>query len=169
MKKIVLFSFFALALVCGQAFADTQAIQDIHTTADNSSTTLKDTFTTSETPWLYVDVPARPDSGSKKLTIDALWFYGLEAAARGTSTFNDGNTADDTQFLQAPLTWSTITQAGDWRVDAVYTWKNGNTINRTGTGSFNFTVTPEPVSMALFGMGAGALGLTSLRRRRLKK
>jgi len=120
-------------------------------------------------PWLYLKLPAAPTSGSPThSSILTKWYYidPVLGAVHKEDISGGANDLTTLDFWFTPADWDTIKIKGEWKVDATYNWlNNGNAVKRTGTGSVHF-LTPEPVSMSLFGLGAGVLGLTRLRKKK---
>ncbi len=193
MKKIVAVSLAILALHSSQAFAAVNWTNDAthaaFTVDGNGSTTAKTNFGWDETPWLYVLLPGySTDSPSLKANTTLLqdkWNFGDRTAVDGNANTSEAYGATQTvsgdklDFWVSPTNWTTIRQAGSWEIyDIFYQFKNGANLRQEGaftgnSGIVNFTVngptvTPEPVSMALFGIGAGALGLKRFRRKNNK-
>jgi hypothetical protein len=76
-------------------------------------------------------------------------------------------------FWFSPTEWITkddgskgLRNAGvHWKVDSYYEWRYYGRLEKIGCATNSF-VTPEPVSLVLFSLGAGILGLTKLRRKK---
>jgi len=94
------------------------------------------------------------------------WFFNStlmdDAEAAGASGVND--------FRLTPPDWNTVKQPGLWTLNGFFDVfaDVDHSLFKSGSDTYSFTVTPEPVSMALFGLGAGALGLASRFRKKKK-
>lgn len=186
-KKAV--SLFALAVLAVMAATPALATVEMDfidnfTTADsfNTGSTPADPFANpvpqnvfdlTEIPYLYLETPANNFLNPQTYgsTISAKWFFG---GVEKYSTAGPGD-MNQNEFFFTPDNWDTIKQVGLWTIDSSYELRpliNPSELTAFGGSSTQFTiitptVTPEPASMALFGLGAGALGLT--RRFRKKK
>ncbi|MFH0985864.1 MAG: PEP-CTERM sorting domain-containing protein [Candidatus Omnitrophota bacterium] len=148
---------------------------------DNGSTTLEDHFNTSlgESPWLKLVLSGDNDyedwnSPSRNSSVTTDWFFG-DTKMFSINTNGGSDKTKDTYWLSPStdllqgtgLTWNDLkNNYGAWHINASYEWKfAGNTV--TGTANnIPFTMTPEPISMVLFGLGAGVLGLAQVRRKK---
>jgi hypothetical protein len=115
------------------------------------STTEKTVFAPSETPFLYVKLPAAGNS-----VVNSFW-SGPQGSLDFTRNFSNG----DERWL-SPSGWNTPADAGEWEIGANYFFPSG----ASGSGSVNFTVTPEPVSTALFLAGGVPMAWGLYRRRK---
>lgn len=172
MKKV-------LALMAGLLLMSSPAFAILHADfADGKITASGSPDTTSVTtfdingpaPWLYLLLPTNSTTG-RNSSVTANWFYGTEIAAR-FSTNDAGTTDTQSAFWESPSvgTWDTFKEVGDWHINANYLWVipgsgASNDFKSQNDKVLNFSVTPEPASMALFGLGAGALALTRRRKR----
>ncbi len=149
-KMLILLAIFSGLVLISNAFAT-----DIFMTDSNGSTTPKSTFTLSETPWLYVDLP------TAGLNVIGSWWQ--EPSHK--YDFAGSNPSENQQVWISPENWNLIKQTGLWNVQAVYTYAGGS----MGSGTTSFKVVPEPFSSALFLLGGGALALGAYRKRASKK
>ncbi len=165
MKKLLLIFLVSMFTFTGNSFAVTIDSQTVD--ADNSLTA-KSVFAWDETPWLHITLGGANGGHFPNITSD--WKFGGNTLGEA----DENGTADQANFWVSPLNWNSIRQTGLWTVDSAFQIihkSNGNNLG-SGTDSTTFTVgeaptvTPEPVSMALFGLGAGALGLKRLRRKK---
>ena len=154
---------------------------DNFTTAESANThqtpadpfanpTFQNVFDLSETPYLYLETPARdfPNPISYQSTIFSKWYFN---SVEKYSTNGPGD-LNQNEFFFTPPNWDTIKEPGLWAIDSSYELRplfNPSELTAFGGSSTDFTVTgptvtPEPVSMALFGLGAGALALSRRKR-----
>lgn len=163
--------------ISGSAHAAT-FFDAIYTVSSNGSTdSVTDFNIDGPAPWLYVDLlgPLGQSSNDLGPFITAGW---VPNGAADYAFFQFVDSANGDKFWLAPtLTeWDSKKALGDWHIDSFLTNFVGTFAENGGIGvgnffttqgdTVNFTVTPEPASMALFGLGAGALGLTRLRRKK---
>ena len=172
MKRILCFFIFGLGIfaLAGSALADPPdgSFSRFFTVDSDGSTTEKDTFALSETPWAFGHVPGV--GANRHAAVQTDWFF--NSVLMGEADLTGGSGVND--FWATPLNWDSIKQAGDWTLKGFFQVHedSDNSIFRTGNNTYFFTVapaptvTPEPVSVALFGLGAGALGIHSRLRKR---
>jgi hypothetical protein len=169
MKKFFFFLFSFSFLVQANAFAVVSgSFEQAYTVASDNSTTEVTSFDIDgAAPWLYLRLPASPHASGNS-SVDSHWFFNPEVSEQFASG-DPGDTDLQRDFwLPSDLVWDSNKAVGDWHIDASFFWNGPGTgaNDVIGNQTVNFTVTPEPVSVALFGMGAGALGLTRLRRKK---
>lgn len=150
-----------------------------YTVESNGSTTAKNSFDLlTETPWIYVKLPAYtlldPNDKAKDTTLFSTWNIG-STPAEATANASDSYPATSTPalaFWLSPSNWSSIKQVGAWSISGIdYAFIKAGNAKQSGSfigdgGAVSFSVTPEPISMALFGLGAGVLGLAGVRRKK---
>ncbi|MFH0985867.1 MAG: PEP-CTERM sorting domain-containing protein [Candidatus Omnitrophota bacterium] len=107
---------------------------------------------------------------SRTLNLTRVWKYGTETIATQQESYFDGDGTDygsgSLEIWKGLDNWtgvSGVRKAGDWTVNTEWGY-NGS--DYTEFAKSSFTVTPEPVSMVLFGLGAGVLGLAQFRRKK---
>ena len=125
-------------------------------------------------PWLYVKLPSSPSSLFSSIGSD--WLFNPQATIQFSVAGGQSSTATDFWLSPSDTVWGSKESLGEWHVNSNFAWisiqfaENGGIgvgrIDSAGNGVANFTVVPEPGSIALFGIGAGALGLTRLRRKK---
>jgi hypothetical protein len=127
------------------------------TTLENN-THKKTEFGWNETPFVYLQLK-RIDK-KEDLNINYVWTHGTDSYTQ-SETYSDIASLKSWQDLDI---WNSVRAIGDWTVSASwgYAGKGCDMITRTST----FNVVPEPVSLVLFGLGAGVLGLAQLRRKK---
>ena len=171
MKKILIAVFASLVISSPVNAAVEVDPISFYTVADSVSTALKNTFVLGETPWLYVHIPDQYNGNSNWTPIVAsLWNHGW------TFGFDQVTGAKgDREFHLSLDNWGNKEKLGTWTINGGYAYWNDNCLIRQyGDERTTFTVvaqgpgtvTPEPISMALFGLGAGVLGLAGARRKR---
>lgn len=163
MKKI-LFVLIALLFVSTSAFAEnTDPVLGPYTT-DNNSAVEKTTFGWNETPFTYLQFNSDNLNLNKDLGLDYRFkFNGTGSTYWETRTETLTGETGLLDYWQSLTNWDSVKQVGTWEVKTF--WHNPGASNGNSTYSFN-VVTPEPISMALFGLGAGVLGLAGIRRRK---
>ena len=135
---------------------------------DLNSSAIKHTFGWDETPFAFI----RFDSDDLNLCKDLDLAYRFKFEGAGPShwtsdTYDLDGATGLLNYWQSLSNWDSIKQVGHWEVKAFWNNPSGSYGNEAFCFTVNGpTVTPEPVSMALFGLGAGALGLTRLRRKK---
>ncbi len=156
----------SVGLVATTAFArgggdnNTIPIQVIYTVGSSGSTLQQSTFSWSETPWLYFELPS--GAGTNNIVTQS-WWKDPDNIQREYITQNEAdNTIQVWQSLGSDR-WNAIKREGQWTILAQYDTMSPQ---RTGTGSTNFTVTgppppviPEPISSILFVAGGATLGI----------
>ena len=124
-------------------------------------TTPQTTFGWNETPFVYLELSGI--NPGRTLNLQNIWKYG--GSVEDTQTFTStGSSLTDWRGLSNWLgTGLGSRKAGDWTVETTWGY-NGSKYTTTAKNAFS--VTPEPVSLVLFGLGAGVLGLSRLRRKK---
>lgn len=160
-KKVLSFVFVALFAASSAWAVNADPTAGPYTT-DNNSTVEKNVFTLDETPFAYIQFNSDDLNLTKDLELDYRFKHGgtgstywqsvSENLAGATGLLNYWNTLAE---------WDTVKQTGTWEIKTFWNNPSGSTGNQT----YTFTVTPEPASMALFGLGAGLLGLAGFRRK----
>ncbi|MBI5055491.1 MAG: PEP-CTERM sorting domain-containing protein [Nitrospirae bacterium] len=133
----------------------------IYTVGSNGSTTMQDTFSLNETPWLYLELPQTGQN------ITWSWWTGPDNDCSNnplcfvsTGTNND---ADGKIWLSLP-DWDSIKDIGEWTIEANSTSPPCCLVE--GTTSFKVSV-PEPSTvLLLLTAGAGFVGLLSFRNKK---
>jgi hypothetical protein len=173
MMKKILFVVFAFTLILSVSPAGADAppdFIDIYTVDADGSTAAKSSYDISQTPWLYLHIPGQYNAGTDWTPIvGANWSLNSDPN-HFSITMKSGVKTTDREFWLTPLNWNSIKSLGDWSIYAGYVYFNSTfTPQQTSSGIQNgatLTITPEPISMALFGLGAGVLGLAGFRRRK---
>jgi hypothetical protein len=192
MKKMIMIAM-AMLFLATPAFAATttvnwvdDATHEAYTVGSYGSTAPQSDFTRNETPWLYVKLPSYTLTGGNNKVDDLYlrdkWNFGTRTIVDATlSGIPTGGTFSSTltpptEYWVSPTNWSTDpsfhNQVGTWEIyDIFYQFRRSGTEKQEGSftgngGVVNFNVVPEPVSMVLFGLGAGVLGLAQLRRKK---
>lgn len=148
---------FSLAVLAGSAFAAV-TITELYTVGASGDSTLQDTFTLDETPWLYFEV----SGGSKWDTYTAeSWWFDPGSTQQGYVTIDYAG--DVTYIWQSLSNWDSVKSAGLWTVDAKYSKSKWN----SDTANTSFTVTPEPISSILFLTGGATLGFRRFWKKRM--
>lgn len=193
MKKILIPAI-AMLILATPAFAGTTYPDDFtvaDTYSENGSATLDDVFNTSngENPWLKLvlptDITSYTNWANRDGKVDTTWYYGStkmfdinenpSGAAKAKDTFWLSPSVGTLKNGPNTVLWDNLKlNYGAWHIDATYEWNLGGGNKIKGDASIPFsltnvtasTVTPEPISMALFGLGAGVLGLAGIRRKK---
>ncbi len=162
MKKIIsLFVLTILFVPAAFAVPAESNFPQFKTVDADGSTTVKNEFGWDETPWVYGLTDAV--SANRHAHVQTEWYF--NSSLLGTAN-EDGPNQQNT-FWFTPLNWNSIKQAGVWTVKGYFQVDDApHTLFKSGADQHTFTVTPEPISMALFGLGAGALGLKRMRRKK---
>lgn len=148
---------FSLAVLAGSAFAKV-SITNLYTVGSSGDSTLQDTFTLYETPWLYFEV----SGGSKWNTYASeSWWFDPGSTQQGYVTIDYAG--DVTQIWHSLSNWDSVKSMGLWTVDAEYSEGSWN----SDTASTTFTVTPEPISSILFLTGGATLGFRRFWKKRM--
>lgn len=163
MKKILII-LAGLMFIAPLAFAAPvqEDFRKFYTVDSIGSIVEKNTFSLSETPYLFVKLP--PVNNERYGEVFTNWIFG--ASVLGNA--NETGVLGQEKFWLSPLNWNSITQPGTWLIDGGYfiIKQSNDSLKKFGNASYNFTVTPEPISMTLFGLGASVLGLSGLRKRK---
>lgn len=164
MKKILLI-LAGLTLLGRLAYAAPaqEDFRKFYTVDSIGSTVEKNTFSLSETPFLFVKLP--PVNNERYGEVFTNWIFGSSVQDSANTTGILGQE----KFWLSPLNWSSIAQPGTWLIDGSYfiIKESNDSLKKFGNTSYNFTVTPEPISMMLFGLGGAVLGLVGLRRKKI--
>ena len=149
---------FSLAVLAGSAFAKV-SITDLYTVGSSGDTTLQDTFTWNEIPWLYFAVSGSNMNGT--YTAESWWNDpGSPPTQYDVSgTYGKGTT----QVWLSLADWNSAKKMGLWTVDAKYSKSKSN----SDTANTSFTVTPEPISSILFLTGGATLGFRRFWKKRM--
>ncbi|GEM_PF-1614850 len=159
----------SVGLVATTAFArggnttNTINIEIIYTVGSSGSTAEKTTFSWTEVPWLYFELPS--GAGDRNIVTQSWW----KDPGNTLQGYIYSSEADGTLRVWHSLgnvKWDQVKTEGQWTIVAQYDATSQNT---TGKGTTNFTVTgpppppppviPEPVSSILFLAGAATLGI----------
>ena len=155
MKKfILLIAVLFLTIGLRGGIASAIPFEDIYTVDSNGSTTPKNVYSLSETPWLFLEIPGQGFNFK-----GAKWFdpsFDLRSINAMVSF--------SSQNWFTPFNWNSIKEPGVWTVVAGYI--DPFPALTRGIGVAKFTVTPEPVSSGLFLLGAAALAAKRFRRKR---
>ena len=112
-----------------------------------------------ETPFVYLRL--KHLDKKEDLSINYVWTHGTDTYKQ-TETYSDIASLKNWQSLDI---WNSVRAVGDWTVITSWGYLGKGCDMITKTSRFS-VVTPEPVSMILFGLGAGVLGLSRLRRKK---
>ena len=165
MRRMAIVGLVALSVLglmnCGYAVS-TGTFDNIFMVGSSGSTVPKSTFSLSETPWLYLNLPNTGFNAAASFWTDNL---GNSFSVSGVSGNKQYWFSLDSGLDGAnlPVTWASVKRLGEWNVNAVYLYPFDQK-NPAGYGATKFTVVPEPVSTTLF-----LLGGTVLLARRLRK
>ena len=148
-------------------------------TSDNNSSTVKSTFSWTETPYVFTQFDyaalGKP-SGSKYVALTWVWTYGGETVlteSKSMDTLSGTLPAPDTNnhvnIWNAADGWDSLRsgRAGDWTVATSWSGLSGG-YSTPVTSSFTLladpTPAPEPVSAGLFIIGGVGLAWTKRKK-----
>lgn len=144
----------------------------LYTTDSNGSRTEKNSFSFSETPYLYAKLPEVETGDLTSLITD--WTDG--ASINDSVEVRNANAVSE--FWLTPGDWDSVKHEGNWDIKTFFIVDKPNSFaigdlfgGSEGTPQitrpYRFSVTtPEPVSSALFLMGSGILGLKARRKKK---
>ncbi|NOZ68813.1 MAG: hypothetical protein GXP46_06120 [Deferribacteres bacterium] len=165
----------SVGLVATSAFArggnTTNAIPItvIYTVGSSGSTVEKTTFSWTEVPWLYFELPA--GAGTRNIVTQS-WWNDPNNIQRGYITQNEADNTIKVWQSLGSTKWNSIKKQGQWTILAQYDTTSSKT---TGQGKTSFIVNgpppppppviPEPVSSVLFLVGGTILGIRYWKRK----
>lgn len=179
MKKS-LFVILAALLISTSAHA-VSFFDAFYTVDSNGSTTQKTEFDINgSAPWLYADLVGSTgiETGDFGPWLGFGW-KPVGAAGDYPIGIQGPPSTDKIWLAPSEIEWDSKKALGDWQIDSYISGIDAIIIYGVGVGTiYSFqgesayfsvtngvTVTPEPASMALFGLGAGALALTRRRKK----